>query len=606
MKEQGFAMDRRIRIALLSVLFCGLVFAQEHVTTIPGGEISAKREERGLDLALNYFRKDGAGKSDTAVTSILSKEFIAKNPGLVEEPRFEAKTPDECENAANQALQKALDTVFPKYTDEQLKKLAEEKYGLYKVGERVQVNFSTNNQIPKSVEGIYYGTTSGLVKVGKFRIRLDDMANVEGNEVEIQRFSPDVTAELRRNYIQRLKYENAKKREDYSTENRERIVKETIEHFTQINEEAGYTWFDGAWLKSVDYLNAIVGKARSIYADELMAVRKEKIDKALQTIRAQVVSQEERIAITPDDKRINPTDVLEAQAEAERQKAEALAKKQAEEEARKREAEERAEAQRQAAIARKEAAEREKQAALEAANAPEEEVKDSNTTMLIVGGIFLLGIIGIIVFVVKKIKEKADKDRFTKFFEGKGKVQKDFWDRAAADPENFKYVAYMFPSIKEATAALQKLTYITTNPNGDLRCTRDNLLFGVYPHQDGAVAFVGGSEFHYAPWREATAVLPELEGARYFKVSTEPAVSLEVPDIDKMASEQNIKIESLGVEDYTDPEGGFTRCYKYKAESKEMAMLFLENFQVNEEGIVVQVETPEGIFGKDENGIYTA
>ena len=37
-----------------------------------------------------------------------------------------------------------------------------------------------------------------------------------------------------------------------------------------------------------------------------------------------------------------------------------------------------------------------------------------------------------------------------------------------------------------------------------------------------------------------------------------------------------------------------------------MAMLFLENFQVNEEGIVVQVETPDGVFGKDENGIYTA
>ncbi|MBR4675033.1 MAG: hypothetical protein IKP00_11260 [Victivallales bacterium] len=599
-------MNRRIRVAFLLVLFCGLVFAQEHVTTIPGGDISNKRESRGLDLALDYFRKNGAGKSDTAITSILSEDFFSLNPGLVKEPRSEAKTPDECENAANQALQKALDAALPKYTDEKLKSLAEEKYGLYKIGERVHVNYSTNSQVPKSVDGIYYGTTSGLVKVGKFRIRLDDMANVEGNEIEIQRFSPDVTADLRRNYIQRLKYENAKKREEFIAEKRESVVKETIDHFTRSNEEAGYTCFDGAWLKPIDYLNAIVGKARNIYAEELMAIKKEKVDKALQTVQAQVVSQQDRIAITPDDKRINPTDVLEAQAEAERQKAEALAKKQAEEEARKREAEERAESQRLAAIARKEAAEREKQAALEAANASAEEVNESNTTMVIVGVIFILGIIGGIAFVVMKIKKKAEKDRFTKFFEGKGKVQKDFWDRAAADPENFKYVAYMFPSIKEATSALQKLTYITATPNGDLRCTRDNLLFGVYPHQDGAVAFIGGSDFHYAPWREATAVLPELEGARYFKVSTEPAVSLEVPDIDKMATEQNIKIESLGVEDYTDPEGGFTRCYKYKAESKEMAMLFLENFQVNEEGIVVQVETPEGIFGKDENGIYTA
>ena len=90
MKEQVFAMNRRIRVAFLLVLFCGLVFAQEHVTTIPGGDISNKRESRGLDLALDYFRKNGAGKSDTAITSILSEDFFSLNPGLVKEPRSEA------------------------------------------------------------------------------------------------------------------------------------------------------------------------------------------------------------------------------------------------------------------------------------------------------------------------------------------------------------------------------------------------------------------------------------------------------------------------------------------------------------------------------------
>ena len=208
--------------------------------------------------------------------------------------------------------------------------------------------------------------------------------------------------------------------------------------------------------------------------------------------------------------------------------------------------------------------------------------------------------------IILKVKKKHEQDRFKKFFEGKGKTQKDFWEKAKADPENFKYVAYLFPSTKDATAALQKLTYITVTANGELKCTKDNLLFGTYPHQDGAVAYIGGTDFHYAPWREATAVLPELEGAQYFKVSTEPSVMLDVPDIDRMASEQNIKIESLGIEDVRETGGGVTRCYKYRAESKDMAMLFLENFQVNEEGIVVQVETPEGIWGKDENGIYTA
>ncbi len=603
-------MSRIIKIETIACLFllvCGFVFAQDHITGIPGGAVSASRERIGTDLVMDYFRKNGTDKSDTVIAAALLGTFFSMNPGLVQEPRYPAKTAVECDQAAQQALQKALDAAFPKYTEEELKSLAEKKYTLYKVGERVHVNFSTNKQVSRSVEGVYYGTTSGLVKVGNFRIRLDDMANVAGNEIEIQRFSPENTEELRSDYIKKLRYENTQKREEFINEKREEIAKSTMGSFSRSNEDAGYTFFDGVWLKPVDYLTALVGKARSLYAEELLTEQKAKVDKALATVQAQVVSQAYRTMITPDNKRINPTDVLEAQAEAERLKAAALAKKQADEEARKLEAEERAKAQEQAAIAKKEAAEREKQAALEQSEAPSTEIQRSSSLgLILVGLLVILCVGGGLAVVILKIKKKQEQDRFKKFFEGKGKVQKDFWDKANADPENFKYVAYMFPSLKEATAALQRLTYITVNPNGDLRCTKENLQFGVYPHQDGAVAFIGGTDFHYAPWREATAVLPELEGARYFKVSTEPSVMLDVPDIDRMASEQNIKIESLGIEDVREPGGGFTRCYKYRAESKDMAMLFLENFQVNEEGIVVQVETPEGIFGKDENGIYTA
>ena len=606
---QGFDMSRLFRIEAIICLFLlasGLVFAQLHVTGIPGGPVSANRERIGLELAMDYFRKNGTDRSDTAIAAALLGTFFSMNPALPQEPRYPVKTPVECEQAIKVALQKALDTAFPELTDAELKKLAEKEYTLYKPGERVHVNFATNNQVTRSVEGVYYGTTSGMVKVGNFRIRLDDMANVAGNNIEIQRFSPDMTDDLRNKFIKMRKFENAKKREEFISEKQEGIVKSTIESFSRSNEDAGYTSFEGVWLKPVDYLTALVGKARNLYAEELLAAQRAKVDKALETVQAQVVSQQYRTIITPDNRRINPKNVLEAQAEAERQKAAALAKKQADEEARKREAEERAEAQRQAAIAKKEAAEQQKQATLEPASAPVEVRRSSSLLVMLVGLLVILCVIGVLVVVILKISKKHKEDRFKKFFEGKGKEQKNFWDRADADPVNFKYVAYMFPSLKEATAALQKLTYISVDLNGDLRCTKDNLLFGVYPHLDGAVAYVGGTDFHYAPWREASAVLPELEGAKYFKVSTEPSVMLDVPDIDKMASEHNVKIENLGVEDVREPEGGFTRCYKYRAESKAMAMLFLENFQVNEEGIVVQVETPEGIFGKDEDGIYTA
>ena len=608
-------MDTRriINAFLLILAFYGALHAQEYVTSIPGGQVSATREHVALDLALEYFRKNGLEKSDMTIAGALCGPFLTLNPGLVQEPKVEAKGVVECEQAANQALQRALDQALPKLSDEELQRQAEQKYPLYKVGDRVRINFSANNQTTKTVDGIYYGTLGSLVKVGKFRIRLDDMANIEGNDVEILKFSPDATEELRKKYIQQLQYDNAKKREEFTDEKREGIVRITIGSFSKSNEEAGYTWFDGAWLKPIDYMTAIVGKAREIYEQELQTAKQNKINAALQTIQAQITSQETRIAITPDNMRINPAEALKAKAEAEKKKAAELAQKQ---QGTGENAENQGSATTQNETANQQQEGEGKAGSADGStqsdepNAEEEEEKGpsilSRLMLPIIGTFLVLCVIGLLVGVATKIKRVKERDRFKKFFEGKGKLQKDFWDMVAADPENFKYVAYMFPTLKAASEALQKLSYIVANPNGDLRCTRDNLMFGVYPHQDGAVAFIGGADFRYAAWREATAVLPELEGAKYFKVSTEPSVMLDIPDIDKMATEQNIKIENLGIEEIRDENGSFTRCYKYKTETKDMAMLFLENFQINEEGIIVQVETPEGIFGKDENGIYAA
>ena len=173
---------------------------------------------------------------------------------------------------------------------------------------------------------------------------------------------------------------------------------------------------------------------------------------------------------------------------------------------------------------------------------------------------------------------------------------------AEADPEHFKYVAYMFPDLKEANSALQKLSYIRSSPNGDLRSTRD-ILFGAYPHLEGAVCFVGGINLHYALWREASAVLPELPNAVYFKVSTEPNVQLEIPDINDLA-DKDIHVENLGVQELAGEGGEFTRCYRYRTNTKKAALAFLESFVVNEEGIIIHVETDEGIWGKDENGVF--
>ncbi|MBR3650454.1 MAG: hypothetical protein IKN52_09395, partial [Victivallales bacterium] len=213
--------------------------------------------------------------------------------------------------------------------------------------------------------------------------------------------------------------------------------------------------------------------------------------------------------------------------------------------------------------------------------------------------VFVIAIVGIMVW-----HKTQKKDPFKKYFEGKGQLQKDFWAAAAADPDNFKYVAYMFPDLKEATAALGKLSYFNIGPGGDLKCVRD-LRYGAYPHLDGAVCFVGGTKFTYALWKEASIVLPELPNASYFKVSTEPKVLLELPNLEQLSKTENLHIESLGFEDIAGENGEFNRVFKYKTDTLEAARNFLDTIEVKEAGIIIHIETNEGIIGKDENGVFS-
>ena len=474
------------------------------------------------------------------------------------------------------------------------------------------VFFGKNPQVPSEVKGVYYGTTRGFVQVGSNRIRIDDMRRIKDYRDEVLKFDPDSTEILRKDYIKRQQRLNIIGHQEFIEENSDAIVQAEIVAFADKNEKNGYTCIDENWMPLRPFLNAAVAKARVKLANYEEEQHQKRVAEKLDVVESQSGTLEFHWTAVPPSARLNPSAVLKEIAQREKAKAEEEAKRKAEEQARieaAKEAEEEEEAKRQEAEAAKAAAQAAAAAAKDNSSAEEEEIRRQEEAsrkqmnMMIVAACVALLILVAIVVIILKIRANREKTRFKRFFEGKGKLQKDFWDMASADPEHFKYVAYMFPNLKDASKALTRLSYIQALPSGDLKSTRD-IMFGVYPHQNGAVAFLGGTKFHYALWREASAVLPELEGAQYFKVSDEPEVKLDIPDIKEIGADG--EIESLGVEDATDAEGSFTRCYKYRIHSRETAMAFLENFQINEEGIVVQVETDEGVLGKDENGIFTA
>ena len=150
-----------------------------------------------------------------------------------------------------------------------------------------------------------------------------------------------------------------------------------------------------------------------------------------------------------------------------------------------------------------------------------------------------------------------------------------------------------------ARAALLNLSYMRDN-SGQVKCRAD-ILYGSYPHQDKAVAFLGGPRLGYAMWREATALWPELPGAEYFRVSTAPEVSLDVPDIQALMADKDINITFVERREAED----FTMHHIYNAPDEKSAMTFLEKVEIKSPDVNIVVETPDLIYRKNIKGLVT-
>ena len=373
------------------------------------------------------------------------------------------------------------------------------------------------------------------------------------------------------------------------------------------NEKNGYTYVNDEWLAPKEFIDnaidAVLAENQRLqkeHAAQLQAARNENIEAQSRIAAA-------RLLTTPPSsqpsiprnqylaklRKIEVARAAKAAAEA-KAKAEAEAKAKAE-----------AEAQAKAEAEAKARAEEEARRKEDLAQNPEPE-KGLDLTTIAIGVILLILIAGGVVWWIKSHGGEKDLD-VSKFFEGKGKLQKEFWDDAAKDPDHFKYVAYLFPNIEAAQSALTSLSFLSLDASGfiALKNGRNDIRFGSYEHQGKAVAFLGGEALNYARWREASMVWPELPEAQYFKVSSEPIVKLILPKLDDLQEAEGIKVEKIGEEDVRTESGEINKVFRYFCATKDMALQFLAKLNVEEEGVVIRVETNDGEFGKDINGIFT-
>lgn len=503
---------------------------------------------------------------------------------------------------AAKRLHADADEKYPNWDTPELERRAKERYPMYKVGEQITIVYKDGPRKTAKITGVltrYNGTA--YISINNSRnIRLADMAGITGNDGEdgeLAKLDKAYNQQLRENWIATTRVENAKGNEAYRKDKQAEYERRQREEDFATNQRNGYIYSEDVWHTPEDMVVIYCERAYNAEQQHRAALARQQLDQRVNNVESQLVMT---LHSAPAGTFPSAEKLLAERAERERQRKLALEQQRREEELKK---------EREAAEARKKELERKR--AEELANKKkldalrrqqaEDEARARNK-MLEYGAYGLLGLLVAVCGALWFLRQREKELDVSKFFEGKGKLQKEFWDAANADPDNFKYVAYLFPDMNAAKEALEQLSFMTIAADGGVIPRRNDIRYGAYPHQGRAVAFIGGQALNYARWREASMVWPELPSAGYFKVSSEPHVRVILPNVDNAES----KLENLGVEDVRTETGEINRIFRFRCSDKSQALEFLNKFQIEEEGIVAIIETDDGECGKDINGIFGA
>ncbi len=598
-------MRKALTLFLGIVLAAGICLAQESTASfVPANAASPQRLQKLQDLLNAQVAKQGEKATAATLKASVQEAFFAALPELSQTPSKPFIDEDVTLETAEKRLHDAARELYPEYTPEELVKESEKRFPLYRKGQRVSIRIRTNPRRTERFEGYYNGTHGGNIAIGPSNYRLADMVGIPGNDGptgEIAKFDPAMNRQVRQEWREEYERTSTVERRNFTDEKKKEFeILQRTEDFLE-NEKRGYTFFQEQWLAPAELLNECADLAARVAHRSFSAQARQVLQLRADNLDAQVEMSALAANVAPKSSFPSADKELKQRAEDEARRADLKAKNERDAALAAERAEENA---RQDAIEAERRAQRDAQAQQD--NEPQIETTQgiSPTTYAIgaVAIVFIFLLIGWLRNASRKDGDNDEKVDVSDFYEGKGKLQKEFWDAANADPENFKYVAYLFPTMDAAQDALLGLSFITLDAHGNIISKKEGLRYGCYQHKNGAVAFIGSSKLNYAQWREASMTWPELPNASYFKVSKEPAASLPLPDL-KSASAAHI--EDLGVEDVKTETGEVNRVYRFRAPTKEEAIKFLSSVEVKEEGLVVRVTTADGEYGKDSNGVFT-
>jgi HEAT repeat protein/uncharacterized protein YndB with AHSA1/START domain len=168
--------------------------------------------------------------------------------------------------------------------------------------------------------------------------------------------------------------------------------------------------------------------------------------------------------------------------------------------------------------------------------------------------------------------------------------------QAKKEPDPF--VLYTFKTEKDAKAALLELSCIhEAKDTGNLICT-ETLDFGYYNLGSEYEAIICGVDLSHELWEIANASFAKHGGIK--KNDLEPKLNTKTITTEVPSDDQVIFLR----EDRVNDAFGLTIYRVFKGPNAASAKAFLQKQQVTKKLYFIVVETSEGNYGKDINGIY--
>ena len=176
-----------------------------------------------------------------------------------------------------------------------------------------------------------------------------------------------------------------------------------------------------------------------------------------------------------------------------------------------------------------------------------------------------------------------------------------YWTNRMTSVKKDPYVMFTFDKEEDAHDALLELPCIHQGEDKKLICT-EYLIYGYYQQTDGRYeAVICGEELSHELWEKAKVSFEKHHGK--IKNDLEPEIETQQMDHKKVGHPE--KVHFIRQDVMPSPSGNATCTYRiHKGPDAESARAFLEKNPVTKDFFYLVVETPEGNFGRDINGIY--